>query len=543
MKKVLSIVACVVLLASMASICASAREMDPVPYLYTSQGPTKGAANTIMYETFDDGSTPESIGFYPGYTEDSLGSGDDAVDYIIPQVSLELSSTHARSGKALHVYNRNAVYDSAPGEHTFLYTNNYPKTAKTNLDSTRYCVGTADGNKSSTPCKLYSIDFNTNIAKKDMGSKIKANYTRTSPTTTDWYYFQAWVYSDTAQTFLPKLQYGYTNELWIPLDDYWEVPAKTWTLIGGLVKGGTQYYGALLADGPVSYGLYPPGAATTNVRLSMATKSKTYVKAKKPSQKQDAEGYRLDEDGNRMETVAFTTGDYYLDDVAIWKVTDKSKLYNLDKDSDKMIAGGSATTKAQKKTTAAPKPTTNKKPVSTKKPVPVKTQVATNANGEKVVVKEETEGLTGNGKTKEFSLKDKKTGDCPVAIKEIKIDGKVVDAKTYKYDAKTGMLTFNVAPADGKKIVVTTKEEMDESEISALEASLEESLEGSLEESLEESASEGEVTEVAPTTTTKAAEEETEKGNLTWLWIVIAAVVAAGGGTAAFLLTKKGKKA
>lgn len=336
MKGVIAVLLAVLLV--FVPIVTLAEAKSTVLYPYTSAGPQSQWSQQLVYEDFDTLETPEEGGFFSNYSNDSITSGDYAGNYIIPQVSLELSDIHAKSGKSLHVYNRTQLFDSVLGEHSFLLTDTFPKTQLTDLTSSTFVVADELEQKTSQHCPLYSVEYGTNVSTRDFRSKIIENFGNNDAGTADTYYFQAWVYSDTPQTFVPVFRYGHTGEVWVPLGKGWEVPEKTWTLVGGEVYDGVSYYGALLGEGDTPYGIFPPSKDTSSIDLWFTTKYTTFVKARKASQKQDAEGYRLDEEGNRITKVAFTSGDYYVDDLAIWKVTNPSKTFYYDDVSKKMVA-------------------------------------------------------------------------------------------------------------------------------------------------------------------------------------------------------------
>ena len=222
---------------------------------------------------FDSVASSDAAGFFATYEEEAYNAGQpNEVDYHIPSCNVALSSEQHHSGsKSLKVSNRAAVNSASNGEHTFICTSVYPKLEKA-YASKKY------KDKNGKPSKAYTFTESNNAAKVDIGKKIAANY-KERPSRDgkakfecETYYFKCWVYTNTKQTFLPILQYGISGEIWIPNDDYYEVPAKQWTLVGGYVDtDGSLYYGSMLGDnvfyrdassptGTVSSGIYPPGS-------------------------------------------------------------------------------------------------------------------------------------------------------------------------------------------------------------------------------------------------------------------------------------------
>ena len=406
MKKTVSLVLCVALMASVllafpVSAATNSNKSVVRPAQYTSIGPNDSGAQIVYRETFDGISSPEAAGYFPGY----LDYGDQPAHFI-PACDLSLVGGH--SGKGLKISNRDKIYgkqsksgkvsqlDHTGGEFSFVVTNNYPK--KGASEESAY-VADKSGTKKMT---AYEQISNTG-GGKDLGSIIGKYVSDVTSKQDVSFFFSMWVYTDTAQTFLPKIQYMGTNELWIPADDYWEVPAKKWTQVGAIVQDGKTYYCSMVGEGgSEAYGMYGSMPATTEAKFCMATKSK------------DAAG-----------NVTFTNGDYIVDDITIWKVTDKAKLYDmqytmLDKSVftglDGLVKIDNKDNIASKKVVNAfnvPKPSTKattkatakptKKPVATKAPTTsVKVVKKTNAAGQvigtqKVVVTEAAATATATG--------------------------------------------------------------------------------------------------------------------------------------------------
>lgn len=470
MKKFVAILTCVIMLAAMmvVNVSAVSRNYNAPLSAYTNQGPTKGNANTILYETFDSASSSDAVGFFATYEEEVLNKGkDNEIEYRIPTCTVAVATDKHHSGsKSLKVSNRKAVNKADNGEHTFICTSLYYQlNTKTAYASQKYTNG------SGKPSKAYTFT-EKNIAKVDLGAKITKNHGADKPSRDgkakyecDTYYFMAWVYTDTKQTFLPILSYGYSGEIWIPNDDYYEVPAKTWTLVGGYVEtDGTLYYGSMLGDnvfyrdadsptGTVASGIYPPVSTTTYVQLRMVTKYKNPNGPK-------------DKDGNPTETI-YTDGDFYIDDVALWKVTDTSKLFNYDEKNKCIVdISGKPVAKKTTKTTAkqSSSKTTKKQSsnVTTKKAGTVTTKkgsgtTPTKGNGSPVTstveVVEEVSGkfnATGDGQNAVVNIADGET--IPSVVADVYVNNKPVT--NYSYNAENGDLTFDKAPAKGAKIAV-----------------------------------------------------------------------------------------
>ena len=478
MKKTLCITLCVALMASVllvlpASAATNSNKSVVRPIQYTSAGPNDSGVQIVYKETFDGISSPEAAGYFPGYQDFTAGE----IANFIPACDLKLTSGH--SGKGLLVTNRQKVYakksksgkvsqlDHQGGEFSFVLTNHYPKQGTASESS----YVDANGNF----LKAYEQVTNEG-GGKDIGAIIGKYVDDVTDKQDVSFFFSMWVYTDTAQTFLPKIQYMNSGELWIPADDYWEVPAKKWTQIGAIVDNGKTYYCSMVGEGGTeAYGMYGLQATTTDAKFCMATKSK------------DANGLPV-----------FTHGDYIIDDVTIWKVTDKAKLFNmqytmLDKsvktgldglveidNKDNIASKKVVNAFAAPKTTAkkTPAKTTAKKPVATKAPTTaVKVVKETNAAGKvigtkKVIVTEAAATATGTG-----------TG------------------------TGTGTETAT-ATATGTGTATAT---------AAIE------------------------TQATATVTNASGEpvEPEEKGSLLWLWIVLGVVVLGGGATAGIVLGKK----
>ena len=478
MKKSVSIILCVALMVSVlfvlpASAATNSNKNVVRPVQYTSVGPNDSGITVVYKETFDGVSSPEAAGYFPGY----LDYGDQPA-YFIPACDLTLVSGH--SGKGLKISNRQQVYgqksksgkisqlDHTGGEFSFVMTNNYPKKG-TKVTSDKYI----DSN--SNFLTAYEQVSNTG-GGKDIGSIIGKYVSDVTDRQDVSLFFSMWVYSDTAQTVLPKIQYMGTNELWIPADDYWEVPAKKWTQVGAIVDNGKTYYCSLVGEGgSEAYGIYGSMPATTESKFCMATKSK------------DAAG-----------NVSFTHGDYIIDDITIWQVKDKSKLYDMQYTmTDKSVYTGlkglvenikdNKDNIASKKVVNAfnvPKPTTKKTAAPTKKPVVTKAPTTSI----KVV--------------KETNKAGKVIGTKKVVVTE-------AAATATGTGTETGTAT---GTGTGTEATVTA------------------------------TATETVVNTAAETTATDASGEPTEpeeKGSLLWLWILLGVVVVGGGTGAGIALSKK----
>ena len=299
MRKIISLAVCALLALSLLAVPASAaglRGQDPPAAQYTSQGPVKGAKGCILYEDFESCASPEAAGFFASTQE----KDNEVTYYEYPDCEIALSTEHAHSGaRSLKVYHRDLVDNSTKGHHTFIYKG--------------------------------TNDYNT------IGALVTANYSGSAPHT-DTYFFRAWVYTDTPQTFMFQMQYGGTLEFWAPNDDYYDVEAKTWTLIGGYVQDGVTYYSSMLEDF-AGAGVYPPRAASTWTGLKATTRNKDQVN---------------------------TWGDFWVDDIALWKVYDNSYLFNFNKEKGQIedLNGVRPTTTTTTKKTTKPVSGTTTKPVS-----------------------------------------------------------------------------------------------------------------------------------------------------------------------------------
>ena len=120
---------------------------------------------------------------------------------------------------------------------------------------------------------------------------------------TDTYFFTAWIKNvdpQTTQTFLFTLLYGGSGEVWIPGGDYYTVTGSEWTQVGVTMQNGKAYYNAFVEDAAGS-GIYPMRNSTTGSVFKGVTRDSAGVG---------------------------TNGDFYIDDIVIWKVDDESKLLN-----------------------------------------------------------------------------------------------------------------------------------------------------------------------------------------------------------------------
>lgn len=499
MKKTLCITLCVALMASVllvlpASAATNSNPMVVRPIQYTSAGPNDSGIEIVYRETFDGVSSPEAAGYFPGY----LDYGDQPA-YFIPACDLKLVGGH--SGKGLQVSNRDKIYgktsasgktkqlDHTGGEFSFVMTNHYPKKGASQVSSY------ATDSTGKTKLTAYEQVSNTG-GGKDIGTIIGQHVSDVTDKQDVSLFFSMWVYTSTAQTFLPKIQYMGTNELWIPADDYWEVPAGKWTQIGAIIDNGKTYYCSLAGEGgKEAYGAYGAMNATTESKFCMATKSK------------DAAG-----------NVTFTNGDYIIDDITIWKVSDKAKLYNmqytmLDKSVftglDGLVEIDNKDNIASKKVVNAFAPATTKKAVVTTKKTAPKTTATkvvkvTNKQGQVVGTKKVVVTSPPTTATKVVKVTDK--------------NGKVVGTKKV-------VITEPTATGTGTETGTATG--------TGIEATATGTATGT-ETAVEE-------TEEKTTVTDASGEpvEPEEKGSLTWLWILIGVVVAGGAGGAAFVLTKK----
>ena len=315
MRAVISLAACCVLLCSIpAAAATNSNKMAARPAQYTSAGPDSPLSTVIYRENFEGVSDAESAGYYPSYVEEIYGEWEDNDYYCIPACDVTVSSKYVHSGRqSLLVSNRQKVYgrysnsgniqqlDHTGGEFSFVLTDKYYYAGERSAEPLRYCD--IDGNR------LYGYEWaGDKDGAVDLGRLIANSCGDVTKKENVSYFFQMWVYTETAQSFLPKLQYMGSNELWIPADDYWEVPANTWTLVGGYVEDGVGYYASLVGEGGSElYGVYGPTYNTTETKLLVATKSR-------------------DSFGN----VVFTNGDFWVDDIAIWKVSDKAAMFDME---------------------------------------------------------------------------------------------------------------------------------------------------------------------------------------------------------------------
>ncbi len=475
MKKILCITICVVLMASVlltfpVSAATNSNPFVVRPIQYTSVGPTGGDAQIVYRETFDGVSSPEAAGYFPGY----LDYGDQPA-YFIPACDLSLVGGH--SGKGLKVSNRDKIFgktsasgktkqlDHQGGEFSFVMTNHYPK--KGASQESAY----ATDSTGKTKLTAYEQVSNTG-GGKDIGSIIGKYVSDVTNKQDVSLFFSMWVYTDTAQTFLPKIQYMGSNELWIPADDYWEVPAKKWTQIGAIVDNGKTYFSALVGEGgSEAYGVYGAVNSTTESKFCMATKSK------------NADG-----------TVTFTNGDYIIDDITIWKVSDKSKLFNMQYTmlNKQVFTGLDGLVKIDNKDNIASKKVVNafEAPKTTKK-----TAAPTKAPTKKPTTA-----------TKVVKVTDKQ--------------GKVIGTK---------------------KVVVTEATKTGTATATGTGTGTETGTQTGTGTGTEVTATATETTEITTATAANGepVEPDEEKGSLLWLWIVLGVVVVGGGTGAGVVLAKK----
>ena len=481
MKKTLCITLCVMLMLSVLCVPAAAagnsNKMAVRPAQYTSEGPNSGSSTVIYQQGFDGVSSPEAAGYFPAYVEDKLTIDGKEVGYCIPACDVSISSKHAHSGgNALLVSNRQKVYakvsksgkakqlDHTGGEFSFVMTNNYYKAGPAAPQDLTY----VDANGKAVTGYEWVGD---GVGSVDLGSLIANSCGDVTKKENVSYFFQMWVYTETAQTFLPKFQYMGSNELWIPADDYWDVPANTWTLIGGYVDNGKTYYTSMVGEGGMeAYGLYGAVATTTESKFLIATKSK------------DATG-----------NVTFTNGDFWVDDIALWKVSDKAKMYDMEYTltNGQTYTGLDGLVKIE-----------NKDNIKSKKLV--------NAFGIK-----ETKKDTPKATQKPGNKETKKTAAPTKVVKVTNKKGEVVGTKKVTVTATgTGTGTGTEVTATGTEVTGTGTELATATEPAAV------------------------------TTTTKVdgePEEKEESGSLLWLWIVLGVVVVGGGVAAGVVLSKKKK--
>ncbi len=124
---------------------------------------------------------------------------------------------------------------------------------------------------------------------------------------TENYYFTAWVRNvdpNATQYFYPQLQYGGTGEVWLPDGDYYKVTGDKWTLIGGKIRDGKIYYGPFTED-ITGAGIYAGRQGFTSWSCMKLITHDPFVKD---------------------QPISMTNGDFYIDDVVFWRVSDTSEL-------------------------------------------------------------------------------------------------------------------------------------------------------------------------------------------------------------------------
>ncbi len=156
------------------------------------------------------------------------------------------------------------------------------------------------------------MGYNT-VCYKDIGIDIGEKFVKdaANKNKTDTYFISAWVRNvdpTVTQYFWLQLQYGGSGEVWLPGQTYFEVKGDTWTQIGIAVVNGETYYVPFTEDSTKS-GIYAP-------RNGLSTWSSLKFITKNPKQ----------DPTNTNEAIVQTNGDFYVDDIVIWKVDDASKL-------------------------------------------------------------------------------------------------------------------------------------------------------------------------------------------------------------------------
>lgn len=258
--------ACLALLvsASLLTFSASAAplEKDP-PMGYATSLPSQSDAGVLTYQDFETDTIDE---------EGQVGkfSATQPDDTSIPPATIEVVSGVSHSGsKSLLVSARGQSADGSPqGYNTLTYA-----------------------------------DIGVDIGEKFVKDSSNANKTET-------YFISAWIRNadpSITQYFWLQLQYGGSGEVWLPGQTYFEVKGDTWTQIGIAVVNGETYYVPFIEDTTKS-GIYAPRATSTWSGLKFITKNPKVNPA------------------DTNEAVVQTNGDFYVDDIVIWRVDDASQL-------------------------------------------------------------------------------------------------------------------------------------------------------------------------------------------------------------------------
>ena len=156
------------------------------------------------------------------------------------------------------------------------------------------------------------MGYNT-LSYKDIGLDLAAKFVKdaSNPNKTDNYFISAWIRNvdpNQTQYFWLQLQYGGSGEVWLPGQTYYEVKGDAWTQIGIAVVNGQTYYQPFIEDSTTS-GIYAP-------RNGVSTWSAMKFITKNPRANPT----------DTNEKIIQTNGDFYVDDIVIWRVDDASKL-------------------------------------------------------------------------------------------------------------------------------------------------------------------------------------------------------------------------
>lgn len=242
---------------------AAPLEKDP-PKGYATKVPGKNDAGVLTYQDFETDKLNDEglIGKF---------SATEPDDTSISPAKIEVVSNVAHSGKkALKVSARGKSADGSP------------------------------------------MGYNT-LTYKDIGIDIAEKFVKDASNSkkTDTYFISAWVRNvdpSATQYFWLQLQYGGSAEVWLPGQTYFEVKGDAWTQIGIAVVDGKTYYVPFIEDTTKS-GIYAP-------RNGVSTWSALKFITKNPKVNPT----------DTNEKVVQTNGDFYVDDIVIWKVDDASQL-------------------------------------------------------------------------------------------------------------------------------------------------------------------------------------------------------------------------
>ena len=253
-----------VLTAGLLAVPAAAAplEKDP-PGGYATSIPGASDANVLTYQDFESDTID---------AEGQIGkfSATQPDDTSIPPATIKVVSGVSHSGsKSLLVSARGQSADGSPqGYNTLTYA-----------------------------------DIGVDIGEKFVKDSANANKTEN-------YFISAWIRNadpSVTQYFWLQLQYGGSGEVWLPGQTYFEVKGDEWTQIGVAVVNGQTYYVPFTED-TTKAGIYAPRATSTWSALKFITKNPKANPA------------------DTNEKVVQTNGDFYIDDIVIWRVEDASQL-------------------------------------------------------------------------------------------------------------------------------------------------------------------------------------------------------------------------